>query len=90
MAYAEVATQLAQRQSATTIIIGNNGVSTVGDTTFTNPPPEVGVDYYVFIRLYSNLDVSQGEEGGGGLDCTVLDCIVGHLVKNLAILVHVK
>ena len=59
MAHADVATQLAQRRSAITITIGNNGVTTVGGTTFTNPPPEVGEDYYVFIRLYSAIDVSQ-------------------------------
>ena len=59
VAYAEVATQLAEQRSATTIIIGNNGVTTVGGTIFTNPPPVVGEDYYVFIRLYSAIDVSQ-------------------------------
>ena len=59
MAHAEVATQLAEQGSATTIIIGSNVMTTVGGTTFTNPPPELGEDYYVFIRLYSMLDVSQ-------------------------------
>ena len=64
MAHAEVATQLTGRLSGTTITIGNNVMTTVGGTTYTNPPPEVGEDYYVFIRLYSDLDVSR-EEGGG-------------------------
>ena len=42
------------------IVIGDNGVTTDGrGTNFTNPPPEVGEDYYVFIRLYSAIDVSQ-------------------------------
>ena len=46
--------------SGTTITIGDNVVTTDGSgTRFTNPPPEVGVDYYVFIRLYSGFNVSQ-------------------------------
>jgi hypothetical protein len=32
---------------------------------FTNPPIEVGEDYYVFIRLYSDIDVSQRRGGRG-------------------------
>ena len=48
------------QQRRTLFIIGNG--STTRDssgTIFTNPPPEAGVDYYVFIRLYSDIDVSQ-------------------------------
>ena len=48
------------------IIIGDGRPSRNGSTTFTNPPPEVGEDYYIFIRLYSDLDVSR--ERGGRLD----------------------
>ena len=45
---------------STTITIGDNVMTTDGmRTTFTNPSPEVGEDYYVFIRLYSAIDVSQ-------------------------------
>ena len=40
-------------------IIGDNSTTIDGRTTYTNPPPEAGVDYYVFIRLYSDIDVSQ-------------------------------
>ena len=51
--------------SGTTITIGDN-VATNDDRdsnmpiTFTNPPPELGEDYYIFIRLYSTIDVSRG------------------------------
>ena len=48
-----------------TIVIGDGRTSENGSTTFTNPPPEVGEDYYIFIRLYSSLDVSR-ERGGRG------------------------
>ena len=60
-----------------TIIIGDGRTSEVDSTTFTNPPPEVGEDYYIFIRLYSALDdVSQGGREGGGarLNDRVLLC----------------
>ena len=47
------------RQAPSTFIIGDGIVTNDGTTTFTNPPPETGVNYYVFIRLYSAIDVSQ-------------------------------
>jgi hypothetical protein len=51
---------LLRARTGTTITIGNNVETTdMGGTTFTNPPIEVGEDYYVFIRLYSSIDVSQ-------------------------------
>ena len=58
----------ARQQNISTFIIGNNRVTNDGrGTTFTNPPPVVGENYYVFIRLYSTIDVSQ-KEGEGGLE----------------------
>ena len=47
-----------QQFRSTFIIIGDNTVTTDGSTIYTNPPPEIGVNYYVFIRLYSSIDVS--------------------------------
>ena len=42
-----------------TFVIGDGIPTTDGmGKTFTNPPPDVGVNYYVFIRLYSSIDVS--------------------------------
>ena len=58
MAYVGDARSLISTQSM--IVIGDNSVTTDDrGTNFTNPPPEVGEDYYVFIRLYSTIDVSQ-------------------------------
>jgi hypothetical protein len=68
VAYVGDAHPLLQAGSGTAIVIGDNGVTTDSrGTTFTNPPIEVGEDYYVFIRLYSTIDVSRrgGGEGGG-------------------------
>ena len=57
MAYYGDAHQLGR--SGIMVTIGDNVVTTDGrGTRFTNPPPEVGEDYYVFIRLYSTIDVS--------------------------------
>ena len=48
-----------RQQQKSTFIIGDNGVTTDGrGTTFTNPPPVAEENYYVFIRLYSDIDVS--------------------------------
>ena len=49
----------AGQQLRSTFVIGDNSVTRNGSMTFTNPPPETGVNYYVFIRLYSAIDVSQ-------------------------------
>ena len=48
-----------RQQRRSMFIIGDGTTTTDGTTTFTNPPPETGVNYYVFIRLYSDIDVSQ-------------------------------
>ena len=48
----------ANRQLST-FIIGDGTMTSDGTTTFTNPPPDTGVNYYVFIRLYSSIDVSK-------------------------------
>ena len=55
MAYAGNAGQ----QLRNTFVLGDNGASSDGTHIFTNPPPETGVNYYVFIRLYSSISVSQ-------------------------------
>ena len=47
-----------RQQLRSTFIIGDNTVTTDGTTIYTNPPPEIRVNYYVFIRLYSSIDVS--------------------------------
>ena len=49
--------------SGNTITIGNGDPTSDGSTTFTNPPPVVGDEYYVFIRLYSSIDVSPERDG---------------------------
>ena len=49
----------ASQQLQTTFVIGNGSSTSDGTTTFTNPPPVIGDDYYVFIRLYSSIDVSR-------------------------------
>ena len=46
------------QRGRTSFTIGDGVMTTDGSTTFTNPRPETGVDYYVFIRLYSGIDVS--------------------------------
>lgn len=69
VAYIGDARQLLQARTGTTIVIGDNSVTTDSrGTTFTNPPIEVGEDYYVFIRLYSTIDVSQRGGGGRGFE----------------------
>ena len=44
-----------------------NGVTTRHDGVYyPNPPPSTGVDYRVFIRVYSGINVSKTVEMGGG------------------------
>ena len=58
MAYVGDARSLISTQPM--IVIGDNVVTTDDrGTNFTNPPPKIGEDYYIFIRLYSAIDVSQ-------------------------------
>ena len=42
----------------TSFIIGDGMTRKVGNDYFPNPPPETGVNYQVFIRVYSQIDVS--------------------------------
>ena len=49
----------AAQQLRNTFIIGDDVPTTDGmGKIFTNPPPAAGVNYYVFIRLYSSINVS--------------------------------
>ena len=48
-----------QQPRTTTFIIGDNIPSINGTIAFINPPPKIGIKYYIFIRVYSSLNVSQ-------------------------------
>ena len=44
-------------------IIGTGVPSQHNGITYPNPPPSIGVDYRVFVRVYSGVDVSQSVMG---------------------------
>ena len=53
--YVAFAGSAASRQSP--FVVGNGVPHSYRGVTYPNPPPEMGVDHYIFIRLYSS-DVS--------------------------------
>ena len=44
--------------------IGTGTATSHNGITYPNPPPSTGVNYRVFIRVYSGIDVSQRVMGG--------------------------
>ena len=45
-------------QSGTTFNVGDGITRPYDNTMYPNPALETGVDYYVFVRLFSSIDVS--------------------------------